>query len=158
MKIAIYPGSFNPFHEGHADIVSQALKVFDHVRILQCYNPNKSIAEYDLTKGVGKFIDSGPNGKVSIDHCNWLLRDYVDTNPNALQLDEKPCAIIRGLRNGQDLEGDRAWQYWNQDLGIKIPFMYFICRRELIHYSSSAIREISKVTGKDYDNYAVSLS
>ena len=45
----------------------------------------------------------------------------------------KPCAVIRGLRNGNDLQYEMNQQYWNEDLGLKIPIVYFICDRTLAH-------------------------
>jgi phosphopantetheine adenylyltransferase len=51
--------------------------------------------------------------------------------------------VIRGLRNGSDLQYETNQQYWNEDLGISVPTVYFICDRNLGHISSSAIRQIA---------------
>ncbi len=51
MKIAIYPGSFNPFHEGHISIVKKALKLFDLVYIVVTINPDKKMKnDFELNK------------------------------------------------------------------------------------------------------------
>jgi pantetheine-phosphate adenylyltransferase len=54
------------------------------------------------------------------------------------------CAIIRGLRNGYDLQYEQNQQYWYEDLGISIPIVYFITDRKLSHISSTAIREVQQ--------------
>ena len=60
----------------------------------------------------------------------------------------KPTAIIKGLRNSADFEYEKIQQYWNEDLGMKIPTIYIISNRNLTHISSSAIRAIEKIRGK----------
>ncbi len=66
-----------------------------------------------------------------------LLVDFVK--------DVGASAVIRGIRNGQDLEYERTQQYWNEDLGIRVPTVCFITDRKLVHISSSAIRAVEKV-------------
>lgn len=107
MKKAIYVGSFNPWHEGHQDILDKAKKIFDKVDVIK----------------YGKDFTG-------------LLSDYLK--------DKDYCAIIRGLRNGYDLQYEQNQQYWYEDLGINLPVVYFITDRKLAHISSSAIREIRK--------------
>lgn len=52
------------------------------------------------------------------------------------------CAIVRGLRNGYDLQYEQNQQYWYEDMGITIPIVYFITDRRLGHISSSYIRAV----------------
>jgi pantetheine-phosphate adenylyltransferase len=65
---------------------------------------------------------------------NGLLVDAIK--------DLEVCAVVRGLRNGHDLEYEANNQYWNEDLGCSVPFVYFLCDRAYSHISSSAIREV----------------
>ena len=74
-----------------------------------------------------------------------LLVDFVETIPEA-------SAIIRSLRNGDDLQYEMNQQYWNEDLGLTIPVVYFMCDRSLSHISSSAIRQITKIRGFNENN------
>lgn len=135
-KIAIYPGSFNPWHEGHEDILQKALEVFDMVVVLQGHNPKKP-----QVKDKSFLLEATKSPNVEAGFFNGLLVDAIHSI--------KPDAIIRGLRNGYDLEYEINLQYWNEDLGIKVPFVYFVTDRKYGHISSSAIRELREIRGED---------
>lgn len=132
MKVGIYPGSFNPWHKGHEDVLKKALNIFDCVIIAIGQNPSKEIAPTKIPTQ----LELDP--KVIIKHFNGLLKNFIELNNGN--------AIIRGLRNNQDFEFEKTQQYWNEDLGINIPTIYFISDREVTHYSSSALRIINKLT------------
>lgn len=136
-KIAFYPGSFNPWHKGHSDILRKALQVFDKVIVGVGINPDKG-GNYNLDECFNDFRDIFDK-QVEIRHFNGLLVNHV----KELEVD----AVIRGLRNGHDLEYEMNQQYWNEDLGLEIPVVYFICDRSLGHVSSSAIRMIDQIKG-----------
>ena len=104
-RVAIYPGSFNPWHEGHEDVLNKAKKVFDQVHVI----------------------------KYGVDF-QGLLSDYLKGKDYT--------AIVRGLRNGYDLQYEQNNQYWYEDLGITIPIVYFITDRKLGHISSTTIRAV----------------
>jgi len=133
-KVAIYPGSFNPWHEGHEDILEKALKVFDRVIIAQGINPDKKISEVRAPSSAlyGKFP-----GRIQMAKFTGLLVDFIKQHPE-FQI----SAVIRGLRDGKDLDFERVQQYWNEDLGIEVPTVYFVCHRSLVHVSSSAIKMV----------------
>jgi pantetheine-phosphate adenylyltransferase len=128
-SLGIYPGSFNPWHEGHEDILKKALLIFDKIIILQGHNPNKIESKDNEFL---KMCENYPN--VETGFFSGLLAEAVK--------DIKPSGIIRGLRNGYDLEYEINMQYWNEDLGVICPFVYFITDRKYGHISSSAIREL----------------
>ena len=146
MKIAIYPGSFNPFHRGHLDIVKKALYIFDKVIIAKGINPEKEnfhgafLSTPECSKEIQELIDAE---FVDVENFEGLLSDFIDKSMDEYD-DVEDFAIIKGLRNGQDLEFEKNQQYWNEDLGIEIPFFYVISDRNNCHISSSAIRAVGK--------------
>ncbi len=133
MKTAIYPGSFNPWHEGHRDILDKALLVFDKV-IIAIYGDYKRVVNTE-------WFELYLSNKIEVIKFNkQLLKDVIEKY--------KPMAIIRGLRNGNDLQYEQNLQYWNEDLGIKIPTVYFVSGRDVSHISSTIIRELDEIRGK----------
>lgn len=134
MRIAIYPGSFNPWHEGHSDVLSKALKTFDQVIIAIGKNPDKDPSRPTDINLIPEEIRD--DKRINVITFDTLLVDVVK--------EWKVHAIVKGLRNGVDFEYEKTQQYWNEDLGCIIPTVYFISNRELVHISSSAIRAIKK--------------
>jgi pantetheine-phosphate adenylyltransferase len=147
MKIAIYPGSFNPWHEGHTDILNKALKCFDQVIISVGFNPEKELSvQADVrAKKIKEQVCDGL-GDVLVDTFSGLLVDHVSNHVIYNTPEHKVCAIVRGLRNGHDLQYEMNQYFWNQDLGLEIPIVYFICDRTLSHISSSTIKMVKALT------------
>jgi len=142
MKIGIYPGSFNPWHEGHSDILDKALDIFDKVIIARGRNPEKETFKNDIIDGfpVSQYEDKLFHNEIELVSFKGLLVDFVS--------ERKGDAVIRGLRNGHDLQYEMNQQYYNEDLGLEAQTIYFICDRSLSHISSSAIRALAKIKGK----------
>lgn len=138
MKIGIYTGSFNPFHAGHADILLKASKVFDKIIVARGNNPIKDcsrkvndLSEHSIFKIInGEFIE-----------YEGLLADYLNSRKDI-------CAVIKGLRNADDFQYEKIQQYYNEDLGINLPIVFFISDRSVQHISSSGLREIEKIKNK----------
>lgn len=134
MKIAIYPGSFNPWHEGHTDVLAKACQVFDRVVIAQGVNPDKNLSERERIPAeiLAKF-----HPHVTTAAFKGLFVDFLKGR--------EYHAVIKGLRNIQDFEYEKTQQYWNEDLGQLIPVFYVIADRKLVHISSSALRMINGI-------------
>ena len=130
MKVGIYAGSFNPFHAGHLDVLIKAAKLFDRIIIA---SPWGKVNDFTLFRSSSKSLIK----KVRFCEFSGTLV--------AFSKKVKATALIRGLRNSTDLEYERSMLYWNEDLGLQIPTIYIICDRNLVHISSSAIREVKKL-------------
>lgn len=143
MSIGFYPGSFNPWHQGHWDVLEKSLKVFDKVVVAFGKNPEK----FDPDQAADWWAAGEEIGvefpQVEIIEFDGLLVDAVAKyeTDNSVKIN----AIIRGLRNGNDLQYEMNQQYWNEDLGLKCPVVFFITDRSVMHYSSSAFRSLSRV-------------
>ena len=145
-RIGMFAGSFNPWHTGHFDILEKALKVFDTIIVAHGNNSDKIETErytnWDYTRDQ---ISGSPFGlRVEFLEFSGLLVDAIK-DYNKSNINMEITAVIRGLRNGNYLQYEMNQQYWNEDLGLKIPVVYFITDRTLSHISSSAIRGIERV-------------
>jgi pantetheine-phosphate adenylyltransferase len=152
MTTAIYPGSFNPWHKGHADVLKKGLAIFQHVVIAQGINPDK----HDLTEttaliqsfeeNLSGHVDAADRQRISTYQFQTLLVDFI----GILEKEHhRPIhAVIRGVRSGYDLEYELQQFYLNEDLGLKIPVILIPCNRNLGHISSSALRGL-KMFGRE---------
>jgi pantetheine-phosphate adenylyltransferase len=130
MKTAIYPGSFNPWHQAHEHILNKALTVFDKVYVARGINGGKAKSDTPLPN-LEKY-----GNKVEVIQFEGLLAD--------LSKELKVDAIVRGLRNIFDFYEEKDNQYWHEDLGLAVPIFYVISDRNLGHISSKAVRIINQ--------------
>lgn len=145
MSVGLYPGSFNPWHVGHQDTLDKALEVFDMVIVLICQNPEKANTEdfegkyANLRKAVKQ--PTRTDREVVIASHQGSIISYLDS----IKRQWRPKAMIRGLRNGHDLEYEIAQQGLHEDTGNDLPFCCFLTDRKYGHVSSSAIRGLDKL-------------
>ena len=140
MKIAIYPGSFDPITFGHIDIVERAASLFDKVILgvdeSQSKNPLFSVDERielisDIFKDNSKIEAIGYSKQLTVD----LARDNNAT------------AIIRGLRAVADFEYEFQLATMNRSLAPDIESIFFTPKDTLIYVSSSLVKEIATFGG-----------
>lgn len=133
MSIAIYPGSFNPFHKGHYDILIKAKKIFNEVIIARGINPEKPKSEYEIPKII--------SNEFNVIEYSGLLTDWVK---DYTKLTSGNITVIRGLRNSTDLQYEMKQYRYLQDLMPEIQVVSIFCDKEYEHISSSDIRILSK--------------
>lgn len=140
MKIAVYPGSFDPPTNGHIDIISRAAKLFDKVIIAITDNPEKK-SEFSLEERKRMLTESIKKFKnVHIDTFNGLLVDYMKKlNANI---------IIRGLRAVSDFEYEFQLALMNRRLNNKIETVFLIPDESYTYLSSSIVKEIAALGGE----------
>ncbi len=133
-SIALFPGSFNPFTKGHADIVSRALNMFDSVIIGIGINSDKSQNNTtDNLKDIENIYKDEP--RVKIITYNTLTADVVK--------EENATCIIRGIRNDVDLKYESEIARANYTLfGVETVFL--LASPELKEISSSLVRELER--------------
>ena len=133
MKVAVYAGSFNPFHKGHYNILQKAEKIFDKVIIARGYNPEK---KNDLVALPNIIMNR------AVMQYSGLLTDFIQTLP------VENITLIRGLRNSVDLQYEMNQYRYLQDLMPSIQMVSIFCDKEYEHISSSGIRTLS-IFGSD---------
>lgn len=139
MKIAIYPGSFDPITKGHADIVKRAAAVFDKVIVAVSINSQKvplfSIEErIELAKKV--FVDYG---NVEVATFSGLLAEF------AKSVGAK--TIIKGLRAVSDFEYEFQMAHMNKKLNPDVETMFMMSNQKYSYLSSSIVKEVGKLGG-----------
>ena len=142
MKKAIFPGSFDPFTNGHKDIVDQALNVFDEIIIAVGKNSSKSYM-FNLKERIS-FIKKSfeTNSKITIESYSDLTINFCESqNINFL---------IRGLRNINDFVFEKDTKDI-QETFSSIKTVYFISGKNFSYVSSTLVRDLIKFGGK-YDH------
>jgi len=128
-NIAVYPGSFNPFHRGHMNILQKAEKIFDKVIIGKGQNPEKDASDSIPLPDAIQFRQC--------EHYGGLLTTFM----NGFDYD---VTLIRGLRNASDLQYELTQYRILQDLKPDIKIVSIFCDKEYEHISSTAVRQLKK--------------
>jgi len=139
LKIAVYPGSFDPVTYGHLDIIDRALKIFDGVIVAVARNSEKnalfSVAErIDL---LTEILKDRPQAKV--DTFEGLLVDYVRRC--------EATVIIRGLRAVSDFEFEFQLAQMNRSITRDVETLFMMTSVPYSYLSSSIVKEVSNLNG-----------
>jgi pantetheine-phosphate adenylyltransferase len=150
-KIGIYPGSFNPFHIGHYDILKQAEKVFDKVIIARGINPDKSNKQYPLPSNLVTCLDKKFkwNDAHQVVEYSGLVTELFERDNN----DNIDYFLIRGLRNEADVAQEENFRKVVHDIDRSIKFSYFFSEKS--HISSSMIRGLMKFSPSIAGGYII---
>lgn len=127
-SIAVFCGSFNPFHKGHFNVLEKAERIFDKVIISFGKNPDKTNRTWDIPNSI-------KNRQLTI--YNGLLTNFVES----LGYD---VVVIKGLRNSTDFQYEQNQYRYIQELMPKIKIINIFCDKEFEHISSSGIRTLEK--------------
>jgi cytidyltransferase-like protein len=127
-KIGLFPGSFNPFHKGHYNVLQKAEQIFDKVIISFGKNPDKKNKNFNVPSTIKNR---------QVEYFDELLTDLIKSLNQDL-------VIIRGLRNTKDFLYEQKQYRYNQDLMPNIKVINVFCDKEFEHISSSGIRTLEK--------------
>ena len=143
-RVAIYPGSFSPFHLGHLSILRQAEAIFDKVIVAVGVNRQKPGA---IESARARFAELQSQLRChEVATFEGLLTTFVGSIP-------VPVTIVRGVRDGTDLEAELRFVRFLNELRPHTSVVWISCEAELQHLSSSAIRELESIepgAGKRY--------
>lgn len=138
-KIALFPGSFDPFTKGHEDIVLRGLNIFDEIIIAIGYNSQKR-RHFEIGDMLGK-IENCFSGysNIKADKYTELTAAYANRhNVNYL---------LRGLRNTTDFEYENSIAMVNKDLYNGLETVFLITSPKFAFISSTIIREVHAYGG-----------
>jgi len=139
VTLALYPGSFDPFHNGHLEVVERAARIFDEVVIAALRNPQKSQALFDL-ESRRAMIDE------SISHIDNVRVVSMSTLVVEVAAELGASVIIRGLRVVSDFENELQMAQMNRELsGIETVFIPTSSSHSFI--ASRLLREVATYGG-----------
>lgn len=135
MKIAIYPGSFDPVTLGHLDIINRASALFDKLIVVVMHNVSKkpifSVEERkEFLRRTTKHIKG-----VEIDGFGGLLADYAAK--------QGACTIVKGLRAVSDFEYEFQMALTNRKLNPEVDTVFLMTSAEYMYLSSSMVKDIA---------------
>ena len=139
MRIAVYPGSFDPITNGHLNIIERATNIFDKIIVGVANNPKKSTLfsaqeRIDMIKEVTKNLE-----KVKIQSFSGLLIDFMKSN--------KANIIIRGMRAISDFEHESQLALMNKRLAPEIETIFMVTCSKYSYLDSSIVKEIASLNG-----------
>ena len=136
MKVAIYPGSFDPVTNGHLDIIQRASSLFDHVVVAVSINSKKHpLFSLEERKEMLTKVTSH-HKNVSIDSFEGLTVEYT--------VQKGAQVIIRGLRAVSDFENEFQMSLTNKKLQPTIETVFLMARTTWLYLSSSTVKEVSQ--------------
>ena len=139
MKIAVFPGSFDPITTGHVDLIYRSLPLFDKIVVAVGINSNKKTLftlETRLKWLKEVFKDEQ---KIEIAYFEGLTVDYCKSI--------KAKYLIRGLRNSSDFDYEKTISQLNSVIGNGMETFFLISKPGFSHISSTIVREIIKAGG-----------
>ena len=142
MKIAIYPGSFDPVTSGHLNIIRRAANIFDRLIVCVMVNAGKSpmFTQEERVALIRKVTADIPN--VEVDCSDELLAEYARRKGG--------CVIVKGLRAGSDFENEFQMAMVNRKINPELDTMFLTAEHQYMFMSSSMVKELG--------HYGVALS
>lgn len=132
IKVAIYPGTFDPFHNGHLEIVRRALNTFDKIIVAVGLNPEKDtiFTVDERLDMIRHSIEGDP--RIEADYFEGLLVRYAEG--------KHAHAIIRGLRAVSDFEYEFQLALMNRKLSRNIETFFLMTAHRYLYVSSRIIK------------------
>ena len=134
MKIALYPGSFDPVTSGHLNIIRRAANIFDRLIVCVMVNAGKNpmFTQQERVDMIRKVTADIPN--VEVDSSNELLAEYAKRKGG--------CVIVKGLRAGSDFENEFQMALINHKINPNLDTMFLTSEHQYMYLSSSTVKEL----------------
>ena len=136
MKIAIYPGSFDPVTSGHLNIIRRAANIFDHLIVCVMVNGGKQpmFTQEERVDLIRRVTSDLPN--VEVDSSGELLAEYAKRRGS--------CVIVKGLRAGSDFENEFQMALINHQINPDLDTMFLTAEHQYTYLSSSTVKELGR--------------
>jgi pantetheine-phosphate adenylyltransferase len=139
MSVAIYPGTFDPITNGHVDIITRSLRMFERVVVTIAVNPAKTPL-FSLDERISMIRQCfSANERVETDTVSGLIVDYA--------MRKNACAIIRGLRAVSDFDYELQLALMNRKLERRVETVFLMTGFRWIYISSSIIKDAARHGG-----------
>jgi pantetheine-phosphate adenylyltransferase len=146
-KVAVFPGSFDPFTIGHEAIIRRAMSLFDEIIVAVGTNASKkNFYALETRKAIIRKVFENEPG-IRIDHYEGLTVDYCKENGAGY--------LLRGLRTSADFEFERAIGQVNKSLAPGIESVFLLTAPEHSFINSSIVRDII-INGGDASRFVPS--
>lgn len=146
VRLGVYAGSFNPFHVGHVNIVQKAERLFDKVILLKACNPDK-VLNSDNASATDK-LDLRGREIVILEPGKLLTTAITEFEKEGYDV-----TLIRGLRNGKDLDYEMNQQFYLHNLKPDLKTIMILCDPQYMFISSSGIRAMQTLKGNNAVEY-----
>ena len=136
MKIAVYPGSFDPVTLGHINIIERAAAIFDRLYVCVMVHSDKKpkFTQEERADMIRRSTAYLPN--VVVETSDGLLVDYAESRG--------ACAIVKGLRAVSDFDSEFQMALANKKLNPSIETMFLASSEKYTYLSSTIAREMAK--------------
>jgi len=138
-RLAVYPGTFDPITNGHADIMRRSLNIFDRVVVALAENVRKKplFTIEERKTMIAEALDGDP--RVEVDVFQGLLIDYARRRQAGV--------VIRGLRALADFEYEFQQAHMNRHLAPEVETLFLMTNEESFFVSSSLVKEVALMGG-----------
>ena len=138
-RIAVYPGSFDPIHNGHLDLIERCTHIFDEVLVAVLYNEAKKalFSNEERVDMIREQVAGYP--KCRVDSFSGLLVDFVES--------VGACCVVRGLRAVADFEYEFQMALMNRRLNPRVETLFMMPKEDYTFLSSRLVKEVTFLGG-----------